>query len=235
LELRADDGWKKVTDSVNVSVVKPELTPPLNPGQNSSGGQNQIPPKKPVMKDNRSFYAMAILGILPIILSVIVLIATTEVGKYGSILALAPLYSKIRKDALLDNFKRGQIYRLIVEHPGVHFSRILSELDINNGAATFHLKKLEDDQYIISKTDGFKKRFYPGDKAVPSLPSKFEQIAAEVRLHAGITQKELSKEFDIPTSTINVYIKKMEASGVITTVRKGKKVLCYLNEDTNEK
>ncbi len=223
LELKVNDSWKTVSVSVSVTVVEPEQSPPADPV------------KSPSKKENGLLRIIATLSLLPILLGIVALTITTEVGKYGSVIALSPLYSKTRTDALLDNFKRGQIYRLIVEHPGVHYSRILSELEINNGTAAFHLKKLEKDQFIISRTDGFRKRFYPSNKSVPSLPSKFERIAVEIRLHPGITQKELSKELDIPPSTVNMYIKKMEAVGLVSTIKEGKTVQCYLNEDPNEK
>jgi predicted transcriptional regulator len=139
------------------------------------------------------------------------------------------MYSKIRREALLDNFKRGQIYRLIVEHPGVHYNRILDELEMNNGTAAFHLKKLEMDDLIISRNDGFRKRFYPSNQSVPNTPTNYEQIVAAIRLHPGITQKEIVKELGIPPSTVNMYIQKMETAGMLETRAAGKTVLCYIN------
>jgi predicted transcriptional regulator len=164
----------------------------------------------------------------------LLLVSLTEMGKFKSIILLAPLYSKTKKKALLDNFMRGQIFRFIVEHPGVHFNRIKQELGLNNGALTFHLKKLEEEVFIVSRNDGFRKRFFPSEGSVPSLPTKYEQILSAIRLNPGITQKEIAKELDTPPSTVNVNIRKMREAQIIKNVKKGKALKCYLVEDEKD-
>jgi len=72
--------------------------------------------------------------------------ALTETGKY-KLLALLPLliplYTRIQKEDVLDQFVRGEVYGFIKTKPGVHYNQIIRELNVKNGTLSYHLHMLE--------------------------------------------------------------------------------------------
>jgi len=77
--------------------------------------------------------------------------AFSDKGKYGLLKFLAvPLYSRLKKDKILNNNYRVKIYRHIKENPGVHLRSIMNNFNLKNGAAIYHLTTLERTEYIKS-------------------------------------------------------------------------------------
>ena len=110
--------------------------------------------KAPVMTASLSFGLLAF-GLL----------AFTESGRYKFLLLftlLLPLYTRIQKEDVLDQFVRGQIYGFIKTNPGVHYNQILRQVGVKNGTLSYHLGILEKTDLIQSRREGLKYRvFYP--------------------------------------------------------------------------
>jgi len=216
ITLSVSDGISMVNISVTVDIIGPT---PNHPGK---------------VSPNNILIISSVILLLSVI--AILVFVTTEVGKYSSIVFMAPLYSRIRKEALLDNFTRGKIYQYLVEHPGSYLSLIIKELELNTSVAVFHLNKLEQKGYLRSTKDGLRRRFYPDGKNIPMRPSKLERITRAIRLNPGITQKELAEDLGLKFSTINEYVIKMKGTGLLTVIQNGKKKHLYLfDEQSSEK
>ncbi|HYS71545.1 MAG TPA: PKD domain-containing protein, partial [Thermoplasmata archaeon] len=91
----------------------------------------------------------------------------TERGKVGLFTLFLPLYTRIKDDAVLDQFTRGQIYGYIRVHPGDTYTDIRRNLDLNNGTLTYHLDVLEREGLVRSRAQGSRKTFYPVDVRPP--------------------------------------------------------------------
>jgi predicted transcriptional regulator len=158
----------------------------------------------------------------------------TELGKYKFLTLLAPLFMKVRKEELLDNFLRGQIYGYIRANPGAHYTLIKSELDIKNGTLAYHLNLLERQELIKSKMDGVRRRFYSAEAKVNEeityLNKTQEAIINVIREHAGISQKEIAKAIGVSTQIVNYYIQQLEGQGIIRVVKEGKHTRCFFTE-----
>jgi len=189
------------------------------------------PPKPVGQSSGQQKVLTAVIGISVVTVVILGLVVGTEAGKYGSMLGLAPLYSKTRKDAILDNFTRGKIYQYVWSNPGAYFNLIKKTLDLNTGTVIFHLDKLETEGFIRGHRDGLKKRFYPTDLKSPAMPSVFERILAMVRLNPGLSQRALCKALDLSPSTVHDYVHKMEAVGQLTVVKDGKLTKIYLGSE----
>jgi hypothetical protein len=59
-----------------------------------------------------------------------------------------PLYTKIRREEVLDHFTRGRIYGMIESSPGVHYTLIKKKVGVGNGTLTYHLSTLEREGFI---------------------------------------------------------------------------------------
>jgi len=163
-------------------------------------------------------------------------VAFTESGKYRLLMFLAlffPMYTRIQKEDVLDQFVRGQIYGYIKTNPGVHYNQILREIGVKNGTLSYHLGVLEKTQLIKSRREGLKYRaFYPTDMMFPKeerfrLTELQVRIIKEITDHPGHTQKEISRRLGQKPQTVNYNIKVLEQAGIIRVQHKGRKTRIY--------
>jgi PKD repeat protein/DNA-binding MarR family transcriptional regulator len=150
--------------------------------------------------------------------------AGTDVGRYSFFSFLLPLYSRLNRAKLLDNFDRGRIYQYILMNPGEHFSNIKKVLGINSGALTYHLKVLMEKEYIKALRDGMYKRFYPMDmKVSKDQPHDIQQLVLHLLAEdPGLTQKQIAKQLGLNVSTVNYHVNMMVGAGILRSEKKGK-------------
>ena len=150
-------------------------------------------------------------------------------------LFFVPLYSRIKKDEVLDNFTRGAIFGFIVANPGAHYNLIKQELMLNNGAIIYHLDILERKGYISSEKAGIFKKYYPkGFKKeggiLETLTDLQRRIFHEIEASPGVSQKEIANRMNITARALNYHIKTLLKGQLIMLERVGRRTLCFINE-----
>jgi len=164
------------------------------------------------------------------------LLAASENGKYAIFKVLwVPLYTKIRKEEVLDQFTRGRIYGMIESNPGVHYTLIKKKVGVGNGTLTYHLTTLEREGFIRAEWDGLYKRFYPSQMArtesdVLELSRIQAELLGHIKTDPGITQKELSMRTGLSKRVISYHISRMTEARLIRIARDGKRTRCYALE-----
>jgi DNA-binding MarR family transcriptional regulator len=164
------------------------------------------------------------------------LLAFTESGKYRLLVLLSlllPLYSRIQKEDVLDQFVRGQIYGFIKTNPGAHYNQIRRQIGVKNGTLSYHLGVLEKTELIKSRREGLKYRaFYPTGMNFPK-EERFRLTDLQIRIIASITnqpgmsQKEIAQMLVLKPQTVNYNIKVLDQAGLIDVEKKGRKTVCY--------
>jgi len=166
----------------------------------------------------------------------------TESGKYKLLLMftlLLPLYTRIQKEDVLDQFVRGQIYGFIKTNPGVHYNQILRKVGVKNGTLSYHLGVLEKTELIQSRREGLKYRaFYPTGMNFPKaerfrLTDLQIQIIGFIRSQPGLTQKEIARSLGQKPQTINYNIKVLGQAGLISVEKAGRKTRCFPVSDVD--
>jgi DNA-binding MarR family transcriptional regulator len=164
------------------------------------------------------------------------LVMFTESGKYKLLVLftlLLPLYTRIQKEDVLDQFVRGQIYGYIKTNPGVHYNQILRKVGVKNGTLSYHLGVLEKTELIQSRREGLKYRvFYPTGMNFPKaerfrLTDLQIHILDTIKCRPGITQKEISRILEKKPQTINYNIKVLDQAGLVSVIKDGRKTTCY--------
>jgi DNA-binding MarR family transcriptional regulator len=164
------------------------------------------------------------------------LLVFTESGKYRLLVLftlLLPMYSRIQKEDVLDQFVRGQIYGYIKTNPGVHYNQILRKVGVKNGTLSYHLGVLEKTELIQSRREGLKYRvFYPTGMNFPKaerfrLTDLQIRILESVKSQPGLTQKEIARVLEKKPQTINYNIKVLDQAGLISVVKVGRRTTCY--------
>ncbi len=160
-------------------------------------------------------------------------VLSTEIGRYGAFKALVfPLYSRLKKEEVLDHFVRGQIYGYIVSHPGQHYNLLRLDLQVTNGTLSHHLRTLEMMGFIKSSRDGVYKRFYPVEVSIPQsrgvkLSDLQMSILEMVRSGAGPTQAEIAARLDVTQQTVSYNLRALGREGAIRMEKDGRNTRYY--------
>ena len=158
---------------------------------------------------------------------------STEFGRYGAFKAIVfPLYSRLKKEEVLDHFVRGQIYGYIVSHPGQHYNSMRQDLKVTNGTLSHHLRTLEMMGFIKSYREGVYKRFYPIEVSIPQergvkLSDLQMQILEMVRGGSGPTQADIAARLDVTQQTVSYNIRSLSREGAIRMEKDGRNTRYY--------
>jgi PKD repeat protein/predicted transcriptional regulator len=178
-------------------------------------------------------------GLLAVLVVTIIgfvgLMGGTEMGLYAMFSMLFLLYTKMKREQLLDNFTRGQIHGYIMANPGTHYSSLRQVLDLNNGTLMYHLKLLEEQKMIKSRPDGIYRRFYPINMKIPEpeaggLTEIERMILSKVQETPGITQKDVAGLLSVSASTVNYHTQVLVERNLIRRERSGMWVRYYLQD-----
>jgi predicted transcriptional regulator len=165
-----------------------------------------------------------------------VAILANENLKWAFLLFILPLYSKIKRERVLDHFRRGQIYGYIVANPGEHYNAIKNALRVTNGSLAHHLKTLERENFIKSKRFGLYRRFYPANYRIPEegefrLNEVQKNIVGLLRERPGLSQKEIADALGVSPPTVNYHVTILADRGLLRILRRGRRTMCYVVEE----
>lgn len=146
------------------------------------------------------------------------------------------LYSKIRRDQILDNYTRGQIHGYILANPGEHYNSIKGALELNNGTLAYHLNRLESEQVIKSRIDGLYRRYYPATMKMPepnghALTEVQRSIMSKIKETPGISQRDIASLMKLSNATVNYHMERLLKKGTIRRERAGMRNRCFLTPD----
>lgn len=144
-----------------------------------------------------------------------------------ALLPFVPLYSRIKKEKVLEHQYRLLLYQIVSSNPGVSFNQLKEMTALKNGTLQHHLATLEREHYIKSKKDGKKRRFYLNGKKVSPLSSTQQQIIDYIKQKPDITQSEIATLMKMSRQNIHYHIKKMEKEHILK-MKHGKGNSSYL-------
>jgi predicted transcriptional regulator/PKD repeat protein len=175
--------------------------------------------------------AVAAVGVLAIVGGVY----ATEIGKSALLGLMMPLYTKLRKKEVLDQFTRGKIYGYILANPGENYNSVQKALDMPNGSFAYHLQVLEREEFVRSGREGTRRYLYPYEMRIPSTQGTLKRsqllILEKIRDTPGISQKDIASFLGVSQSTVNYHIKELLGLGIIRTERRGMRLRYFLNAD----
>lgn len=242
-----------LADSPAVDRIKVELDPQdeigeLNEDNNDAqlhftiiAKQNPNPSGDPNV-GKYSLSQLAAVGVVTVltcaIISVFGFYATTDPGKFAVFkLLIAPFYTRVKKEEVLNHEVRELVYDYVQTHPGEHFRAILTKLGLTNGTLIHHLQTLEKQEFIKSERDGPFKRFYPTGRQftedVLEINGIQKKILDEVTAQPGLTQKDLAMQLHASPPTINYHIKALRGVRLINIKRDGKRTRCFPGQSLN--
>lgn len=155
----------------------------------------------------------------------------------GFLTALSIVFLARRSD-LLELDARRRTYQALVEFPGLHLRELARQLKVDPNHAKYHLRYLERHGLVSSRREGGYLRFFPRAQG-PIGPTDLvgaadKRILALLRqplpLHLVLilleedeaTLGELRLRAGVAASTLLYHVRKLEASGIVTTDRRGR-------------
>ncbi len=146
-------------------------------------------------------------------------------------LFLVPLYARRHRDELLEHETRGMIRGYILVHPGDSYTDIRRNLGLANGTLAFHLGVLEREGIVRSKTDGYRRLYFPREAHVPEdgggLHEVQIRIVRAVREIPGMGIEDLAGALGVSRQITRYHVKALAVAGAIRLGKKGFRLRCY--------
>ena len=190
-----------------------------------------LPPPPPVVPDETPYVAGTVVTVIS---AVAVAALISENVKFALFLLIVPLYTKIKRERVLDHFVRGQIYGYILANPGEHYNAIKHALGLTNGSLAHHLRTLEREEFVKSRKFGLYRRFYPKHMRIPEdgdfrMNNIQSNIVDFIDENPGISQKEIAQAMNVTPPTVNYHIGILASAKMIRVVREGRRTNCFID------
>lgn len=153
-------------------------------------------------------------------------------------LGLVPLYNRLTRREGLDHDKRREIVALVREEPGIHYAALRRRLDLVDGTAQHHLRKLEELDLVETRTThGYTCYFPPGevdqrlmDAAATLKADTARRILAAVRARPGASASEVAEAAGVSPSTAHHHLERLREAGLVDAAREGNALSLDLTE-----
>ncbi len=146
------------------------------------------------------------------------------------LLVIIFVYTKMRRERLLEHKVRGDIFAHINKNPGVHYRGIMNELGLHMGTLTHHLNMLETQRYIKSYQDGMYRRFYPIDHKIGTgliLTEIQHKILQAIHDSPGLSQVEIAGKVNQNRKIVHYHVKLLSDAGFVHVEQAGRESRCY--------
>lgn len=147
---------------------------------------------------------------------------------------LLTLKIRITEKLLLDNVNRCMIIDIIRRRPGVNFSSIQKDLNIQIGSLSYHLNVLEKFQLIRSVQDGRYRRFWMYEDKVDlvlKLTSVQEMLLYVIFKNPGISQSKLSMKIGRSRMVVHYNLRILKDIGLILIEKNGRETSCFITNN----
>jgi predicted transcriptional regulator len=145
---------------------------------------------------------------------------------------LAGLFTRIRREKLLEHPVRELIYTEIRSNPGIHYRELLRKLGMPNGSLAFHFHHLERAGYIRSRRARGRRHLF-STELLPSTDSflvtdRQRRILEFLRSRPGASERLIVKSLGMSRSNVSYHIGVLRSLGLVRTRRVGGRTLCYV-------
>jgi DNA-binding transcriptional ArsR family regulator len=151
------------------------------------------------------------------------------IGMIIVFLIIFGIYSKIKRDKLMDHETRKRIVEYIRENPGAYYTQIVAGLDLPHGVLTHHINMLETQEVIFSKQDRQYRRFYIDGmyKTGPLILGTQKAVLDEIRKHPGYSQSRIARKLDLSRMVVSYHVNELERMSMISVSRDGRETQLF--------
>lgn len=138
-------------------------------------------------------------------------------------LVAVPLFTRLRRDRLLDNPVRARLYERVRAEPGIHLAGLAEYLGVGKGATRHHVDQLVRHRLLVETQDeGFTRYFCAGE--VPPEAARREmvlragatrQVYDLLAAEPGLSLREAAARLGMSAPTVHRYKKRLEKAGLL--------------------
>lgn len=151
---------------------------------------------------------------------------------------VAPLYTRLSRDEILDNDARRRILEAVRSEPGIHFRGLQRRVDVGRGILEHHLDKLVEAGYLAEQSADSYRCYFPNgevDRRVMEVADRLRADGARAVLQAvtrrpGASLTELAETANISSSTVGYHLDKLVEAGLVTKSRHGGRLAVDLTD-----
>lgn len=143
---------------------------------------------------------------------------------------MAPMFSRIQKDELLDNSGRDELCTLVNENPGIGLKDLCERSGLGWGTTVYHMSRLESAGFVASIKSGQNRHFFKNGHPAALMKEHVAVLRNETAGNLarfllatpGSTQTTIAKRLGLGAPTVTKYVKRMERQGLVQVVQDGR-------------
>lgn len=194
---------------------------------------------KPVSSSTSPSYTPSAVALAPAPEGGAVAAATAGALAIGALLALWPLYHRLRGAETLESATRKRIYDVVCARAGAGVAEVALKGGVSYSTATYHLDRLVEAGMVVASNEGAKLRYYKNGgfneadrKLVPLLENaEVMRLLTLIRENPGTYRAALADALNVTTTTINWHLKRLTQAGLVREERKGRSAHLYAVEE----
>lgn len=139
---------------------------------------------------------------------------------------LAPLYTRLARQQILEHGTREAIYGHIEANPGVHLRELQRALDLKHGTMLHHLGMLRRQGFVKVVRDGPHLRHYLTGTAlrVEGRDPLRDEVVDHIAANPGVTNAAVAAALGKRPSLTHYHVERLAEEGVIVKERAGREV-----------
>jgi predicted transcriptional regulator len=180
------------------------------------------------------------------VLAVGLFASTSRGGTALSAAVLVPLFTRLRKEEVRNQYNRGRMIQFIEDHPGASFTDVRGRLGLSHGACAYHLRVLERNLEVRRVVHGASARYYPyrfrvDPEGLPPLTDLQHKILEVVVSVGSATYGQLAEEVarrgvEVTDKNLAYHLRTLARKrGLISVRRDGKNATYFVEEDRRER
>ncbi len=173
--------------------------------------------------------SVPLLGGLALLVAALVALGTDRGRHAASRWFVMPLYTRLKKEEVLDQFTRGRVFGYIEAHPGAAFSDILRELRLPHGSLMYHVSVLEREGLVRSRVMGTRRLLFAASAEDEDGPLSAIQgsVLKQVEEAPGLSISELGGRLSMTRQLALYHARQLGLRGRLTLRRSGLTLRCY--------
>ncbi len=150
----------------------------------------------------------------------------------------SPLFTRFEKDTVLGHPKREELYRLVMETPGITLQDLCTSTNLSRTAVAHHMRLMEQQHLMVSKRVGRSRHFYENggrygreqkDAYAVLRNDRTQDVANYIASNPGAIQKTICQALGIQASVAHWHVRRLAEAKLVEPVRQGRTVSYYLS------
>jgi DNA-binding MarR family transcriptional regulator len=142
---------------------------------------------------------------------------------------LLALFSRLRRDRLLDHATRARVYDAIEVDAGVGFRELRRRLGLSTGVLYHHLRMLERHELVRRRTHANRVQYYLAGTPPPPRPLSAAQARFVAALQgAPATRRELAHRLGLTPQAVGHLGRRLDALGIVQRTTHGRTLVFSL-------